>query len=171
MTSAVLSQGSLPTLTRERERPFELGHFRERSVQVSITNKRLHLRKRDRPRTTCGAAGTGRSRSCRARWSDPVPVRKCVRGPETNQAAPSGAQHKLRGTERVHSPALFLGPLPTQASTKKGGNRFRPRPLRRFNIRRVALRGPCAPRGVPGVPGARYSRPRRVRSNRDHRLR
>ena len=40
---------------------------------------------------------------------DPVPVRKCARGPRTNYAAPSGAHRKMRGTECVHSPAPFIG--------------------------------------------------------------
>lgn len=40
---------------------------------------------------------------------DPVPVRKCARGPRTNYAAPSGAHRKMRGTECVHSPAPLIG--------------------------------------------------------------
>ena len=40
---------------------------------------------------------------------DPLPVRKCARGPRTNYAAPSGAHRKMRGTECVHSPAPLIG--------------------------------------------------------------
>ena len=40
---------------------------------------------------------------------DPMPVRKCTRGPRTNYAAPSGAHRKMRGAECVHSPAPFIG--------------------------------------------------------------
>ena len=44
-----------------------------------------------------------------SRSPDPLPVRKCVRGPGTHNAAPSGAHRQMRGTECVHSPAPFIG--------------------------------------------------------------
>ena len=40
-----------------------------------------------------------------SRSPDPLPVRKCVRGPGTHNAAPSGAHRRMRGTECVPSPA------------------------------------------------------------------
>ena len=59
-----------------------------------------------------GRVGSKASGACRLPSflpPDPVPVRKCARGPRTNQAAPSGAHRKMRGTECVHSPAPFIG--------------------------------------------------------------
>ena len=43
-----------------------------------------------------------------SRSPDPLPVRKCVRGPGTHNAAPSGAHRQMRGTECVPSPARHI---------------------------------------------------------------
>ena len=40
-----------------------------------------------------------------SRSPDPLPIRKCVRGPGTHNAAPSGAHRQMRRTECVPSPA------------------------------------------------------------------
>src|SRR5690606_29871214 len=74
-----------------------------------------------RQRTMCEAGGTGPVVSARARWSDPPPVRKCVRGPGTRKAAPSGAHRQMRGTERVHSPAPLSPTPPSGEHEKRAG--------------------------------------------------
>ncbi len=43
-----------------------------------------------------------------SRSPDPLPGRKCMRGPKTRNAAPSGAHRQMRGTECVPSPAPFI---------------------------------------------------------------
>ncbi|KEO89758.1 hypothetical protein EH31_11415 [Erythrobacter longus] len=52
---------------------------------------------------------------------DPLPVRKCMQGPDTYKAAPSGAHRMMRGTECVHSPAPFSGAAAKHAAPVSEG--------------------------------------------------
>ena len=97
-----------PTSSLEREQPGLAAHRMQ--IESSWTPPTKD--------STCergsgqGRVGSKASGACRVPSfppPDPVPVRKCVRGPRTNHAAPSGAHRKMRGTECVHSPAPFIG--------------------------------------------------------------
>lgn len=97
-----------PTSTMEREQPGLAAH------RMQVENSWTPPAKD----STCergsgqGRVGSKASGACRVPGfppPDPVPVRKCARGPRTNYAAPSGAHRKMRGTECVQSPAPFIG--------------------------------------------------------------
>ena len=111
--------GVWQSFPKEREQPFALAGACERSCRSYTLNKRPHLRKRGRQRTMCGAAGTGQSRSCRTRWSDPVAVRKCVRGPEQIHRARRSTA--AGGAGPSASPAPLLTTLSSSTGEHKKG--------------------------------------------------
>ncbi len=114
-----------PTSSLEREQPGLAAHRMQ--IESSWTPPAKD--------STCergsgqGRVGSKASGACRVPSfppPDPVPVRKCARGPRTDHAAPSGAHRKMRGTECVHSPAPFIGRRRIAVGGRQGNrpNRF-----------------------------------------------
>ena len=138
-----------------------------------------------------GRVGSKASGACRLLSfppPDPVPLRKCTRGPGANQAAPSGAHRQMRGTERVHSPAPLIGrrriavgdrqsnrpnrflvpDWTTRRTRKKAGTVPGSRPVGRLRIRRACRRGPCGPPALRDVLARCCSHLRRGQITRVH---
>ena len=122
-----------------------------------------------------------------SRSPDPLPVRKCMRGPKTHNAAPSGAHRQMRGTECVPSPAPLI-PIasrpgrflencrflldrnsnlkPSRRDTRKrAGTAAGPCPAECLRIRRAFRHGRYERPGSRDAGAARCSRLRRPRDS------
>ena len=104
-----IHQGRLfPISMLEREQP-GLAPLRMQIESISTPPAKDSTCERGSGQGRVGSKASGACRVPSFPPPDPVPVRKCARGPRTNYAAPSGAHRKMRGTECVHSPAPFIG--------------------------------------------------------------
>ena len=97
-----------PTSTMEREQP-GLAPLRMQIESISTLPAKDSTCEKGSGQGRVGSKANGACRVPSFPPPDPVPVRKCARGPRTDHAAPSGAHRKMRGTECVHSPAPFIG--------------------------------------------------------------
>ena len=139
-----------PTSTMEREQP-GLAPLRMQIESISTLPAKDSTCEKGSGQGRVGSKANGACRVPSFPPPDPVPVRKCARGPRTDHAAPSGAHRKMRGTECVHSPAPLIGRRriavggrqsnrpnrflvlrwTTRRTRKKGRNRFRFPPCRK----------------------------------------